>query len=69
MIHGVQGAGNQEAENGTNDLPSSLRALGGGTGTHTFFKVTQTLVRPGKGEGWLLFTHPLAPAPHLQPPG
>lgn len=41
------GWGDQEAENRANALPSSLRALEQGTGTHTFSKVTQTLVRMG----------------------
>lgn len=65
MIHGV-GLGDQEAENRANDLPSFLRALGGGTGPHTFSKVTQTLVRLGK-ETAAPPSHAQAPA-HLSAP-
>lgn len=65
MIHGV-GLGDQEAENRANDLPSFLRALGGGTGSHTFSQVTQTLVRLGK-ETAAPPSHAQAPA-HLSAP-
>lgn len=61
------GVGDQEAENRANDFPSSLRALGGGTGTHTFSKVTQTLVRSGR-EKAAPPSHAQAPA-HLFPSG
>lgn len=43
-----RGWGDQEAENRANALSSCLRALEGDTGTHTFSKVTQTLVRMGR---------------------
>lgn len=56
------GWGDQEAENRADALPSSLRALEGGTGTHAFSKVTQTLVRMGR-EG----VTRLQPTPRLLP--
>jgi len=38
-------------------------------GTHTFSKVTQTLVGSGRGESSPSPAHTQAPAPHLPPPG
>lgn len=61
MIHdGVGVGGTRRQKKRANDLPFSLRALGGGTGTHTFSKVIQMLIIWG-GEK----VAPLQPTPLL----